>query len=442
MADRYQSWGRYPAATQTASRIAWRSDPLPIGNAPARDYLPFGNGRSYGDSCLNDGGALLDMRGLDRFLGFDPATGILRCEAGILLAEIIDFALPQGWFPPVTPGTKFVTVGGAIANDVHGKNHHVAGTFGRHVRRLLLARSDGIRLWCSPAENAELFAATIGGLGLTGAILVAEITLKRVASPNLAVETIRYGSLDAFFALSSESDRDYEYTVAWVDCLARGKALGRGLFMRGNHAAPTTRERPAAPRRRLAVPIEMPVPVVNALSVRAFNATYWGKAAARRQAVQHYDPFFYPLDAIHGWNRIYGRKGFMQYQCVVPEAGGNEAMREILDRVAAAREGSFLTILKRFGDVPSPGLMSFPRPGLTITLDFPNRGVSTFALLDRLDDVVRTAGGAVYPAKDARMSGDSFRLYFPRWRTFARHIDPRFSSSFWRRVTAEAEVPS
>lgn len=434
---RHRSWGRYPQARQEIAPLAWRHEALPIGNAPARHYLPYGNGRSYGDSCLNDGGALIDMRGLDRLIAFDPATGVLRCEAGVLFAEILDLAVPQGWFLPVTPGTKFVTVGGAIANDVHGKNHHHAGTFGRFVRGLTLARSDGARFWCSPAENAEWFAATVGGLGLTGAILDAEIALKRIASPNVSVETVRYGSLDAFYALSTESDRDYEYTVAWVDSLATGERLGRGLFMRANHAAATTRERPRPSGRRLSVPFELPLPLINRATMRAFNFAYYRRGPRRRRAIAHYDPYFYPLDAIGDWNRIYGPRGLTQYQCVVPEAGGLDAMREILGRVAAAQDSSFLSILKRFGAVDSPGMLSFPRPGMTLTLDFPIRGPGTFALLDRLDEVVRAAGGAVYPAKDARMSAESFQSYFPHWRDFAPYVDPRFSSSFWRRVTAD-----
>jgi FAD/FMN-containing dehydrogenase len=379
------------------------------------------------------------MRPLDRFLSADWSAGTLTAEAGVTLEEILAVAIPHGWFLPVTPGTQYATLGGAIANDVHGKNHHRAGTFGRFVRGFDLARSDGSRRWCSTAENPEWFAATVGGLGLTGVVLEAEIALKRIASPNVAVETVRYGSLDEFFSLSTESDRDYEYTVAWVDSRASGRGLGRGLFMRGNHAAAMTRERPHPHGRRLAVPVELPFALINRTTLGAFNFLYYRRGPRRRRSVVHYDPYFYPLDAILDWNRIYGPRGLTQYQCVVPEADGLAAMREILGRVAAARDGSFLSILKRFGAVDSPGLMSFPRPGLTLTLDFPIRGKDTFALLDRLDEVVRAAGGAVYPAKDARMSGDSFRSYFPRWREFARFVDPRFSSSFWRRVTAGVE---
>ncbi|MBU2828115.1 FAD-binding oxidoreductase [Acidithiobacillus ferriphilus] len=428
----YASWGRYPKATPAAVyRAHWTDEDLPGGSY---SLLPYGNGRSYGDSCLNDGGALLDMRGLDRVLDFDRSTGVMRCEAGVLLADILSLVVPMGWFLPVTPGTRFVTVGGAIANDVHGKNHHRTGTFGQHVLRLALRRSDRGIVLCSPTENAELFHATIGGLGLTGAILWADIQLRPIANPGVDSETIRFANLGAFFDLSEESDRDYEYTVAWIDCLAHGKSLGRGLFMRGNHASPQERL-PLPPRRTRTFPIEPPFPLINAWSLRAFNSLYYRKQMARMQrAITHYEPFFYPLDGILHWNRMYGHPGFFQYQCVVPSDFAKESIRALLETIATAKSGSFLAVLKAFGDRRSPGLLSFPRPGATLALDFPNQGQRTMDLLDNLDKIVTSAGGAVYPAKDARMSGERFRQYFPRWEEFQRYIDPRFSSSFWRRV--------
>jgi len=430
--QRYQSWGRYPRMPQRAVPVRWRDAPLP--ELPA--CLPFGNGRSYGDSCLIDKGVLLDARGLDRFIAFDPATGVLRCEAGVLLAEILELSVPRGWFLPVTPGTRFVTLGGAIANDVHGKNHHGAGTFGRHVRCFELLRSDGQRLLCSPQQNVDWFAATIGGLGLTGLIGWAEIALKRIASPAIRMETIRFAGLDDFFALSAESDRDFEHTVAWVDCLAQHDALGRGLFMRGNHAPALGVASPAPSKRRLRVPFELPVSLVNQTSLRLFNGLYYRKQIKKRvQAVTHYEPFFYPLDGVEDWNRIYGPRGFLQYQCVVPHGDGRAAIREILARIATAGCGSFLAVLKIFGNVTSPGWLSFPRPGVTLALDFPNHGETTLRLLAQLDEVVAEAGGAVYPAKDARLSATHFQQFFPRWQELNDYRDPRFSSLFWRRVT-------
>lgn len=427
-----ESWGRYPLPrAQRLLRLRDRDAPLPAFDGTA---LPHGNGRSYGDSCLNDGGTLLVTRDLDRFIAFDAATGVLRCEAGVLLADILDLVVAQGWFLPVTPGTKFVTVGGAIANDVHGKNHHVAGCFGEHVTGFELLRSDGSRRWCSPQENAEWFAATVGGLGLTGLITWAELSLKRVRGPWLSVETHRFAHLAEFFPLAAASERDYEYTVAWIDCAARGNALGRGHFIRANHAPATDGPRPS--RRRLTVPLTPPVSLINGLSLRAFNALYYHRQRDRvRHALSHYEPYFYPLDAIGQWNRIYGPRGFLQYQCVIPPQHALAGMTELLRRIAASGRGSFLVVLKLFGERKPAGILSFPRPGATLALDFPNDGPDTFALLDALDEVVAAAGGAVYPAKDARLAGARFRDYFPNWQLLQPFLDPKFSSGFWRRVT-------
>lgn len=400
-----------------------------------KSSLPWGMGRSYGDSCQNAEGRLLTTRGLDRFIRFDPDSGVLECEAGVLLGEIITFALPRGWFVPVTPGTCFVTVGGAIANDVHGKNHHRAGTFAHHVEAFELLRSDGSVLNCAPDHNAEWFAATVGGLGLTGLIRRARLRLRRVPGPFLAGQSLRFGSLTEFFALSLASDADHEYTVSWLDCAARGKNLGRGVFMRGNHA-PVEGRTPRRPPLR--VPFTPPISLVNRYSLGALNRMYFHRpSAAQTDAVWHYRPFFYPLDGLLEWNRLYGPRGFFQYQCVIPPEAAEPALTEMLGAIAQSGSGSFLAVLKMFGDRASSGLLSFARPGATLALDFPNAGESTLALLERLDAVTREARGAVYPAKDARMSAASFQQYFPRWREFARFIDPRFSSSFWRRVTEQ-----
>lgn len=427
---------------QTGVRFDHRLAPLPKPD-PGKTVLPYGNGRSYGDSCLNTGGVLIDCRGLDRFISFDGDTGVLRCEAGVLLADILDVAVPRGWFLPVSPGTRFATVGGAIANDVHGKNHHRAGTFGCHVRCFELLRSDGKRLFCSPDENREYFQATIGGLGLTGVVTWAEIQLKPVANPYIDQESIRFNDLAEFFRLSEESDGEFEYTLAWIDCLAMGASLGRGLFVRGNHAPAVTGEAPKAPRERLSVPFAPPLSLVNGLSLRAFNALYYRKQRGDRVSSQvHYRPFFYPLDAIANWNRLYGPKGFYQYQCVLPLARGEAGMGEILQGIAAAGLGSFLAVLKVFGGHPSPGLMSFPRAGVTFALDFPNNGAKVRSLLDQLDAITGEHGGAVYPAKDARMSPELFRQAYPALDEFAEYVDPAFSSSFWRRIAgADKGVP-
>jgi FAD/FMN-containing dehydrogenase len=423
-----ESWGRWPRCTQRVLPLLDRTRPLPAFEGHA---LPRGQGRSYGDSCLDPDGTLLDARPLDRFIAFDPASGVLRAEAGTTLAQVLELAVPQGWFPPVTPGTRQVTLGGALANDVHGKNHHVAGSFGHHVLAFELLRSDGTRLRCTPEENAEWFAATLGGLGLTGLVTWVELQLRRIPGPAMEVESVRFGALDEFFALSRESAATHEYTVAWIDCLARGKALGRGHFLRADHCpAPAD-----APRRALAMPFVPPVSLVNSLTLRPFNAFYYHRQRrVRQRSTQHYAPYFYPLDGIAHWNRMYGPRGFLQHQCVIPPATARDAVAQMLGEIAYSGRGSFLAVLKEFGPRPSAGLLSFARPGTTLALDFPHQGAATLALLDRLDAIVAAAGGALYPAKDARMSGVLFRTGFPRWEEFRRYVDPRFSSGFWRRV--------
>lgn len=428
------SWGRWPRHAHEVLALRDRFE-VPRFDL-ASTSLPWGNGRSYGDSCQNAGGRLLATRGLDRFIAFDADRGVLDCESGVLLSEIIALALPRGWFPAVTPGTGEVTVGGAIANDVHGKNHHHAGTFGRHVLGFELLRSDGSSRWCAPQENADWFGATVGGLGLTGLIRRARLQLRRVPGPFLRGDSLRYANLAEFFAIARASDADHEYTVSWLDCAAQGANLGRGVLMRGNHAAVQGK----APRAtRLGLPFTPPLSLVNRASLALFNRLYFNRPSAQqRDAVWHYHPFFYPLDGIGHWNRLYGPQGFFQYQCTIPMDAAEPALHEMLGLIARSGLGSFLAVLKLFGDLPSPGWLSFPRAGASLALDFPNGGKPTLQLLDRLDGITRAARGAVYPAKDARMSALSFQQYFPRWRELARYIDPRFSSSFWRRVTQES----
>ncbi len=437
--NRYQSWGRYPKAEQNALKMLWRHEPIPSSDEASGNILPFGNGRSYGDSCLNDGGTLIDTCSLDRFIQFDAEQGLLRCEAGVLLSDIVELVVPRGWFLPVTPATRYVTIGGAVANDIHGKNHHRSGTFGCHVSAFELLRSDGSRMLCSEIENPEWFSATIGGLGLTGVITWVEILLKPIMSPHVLEETIRFANLDEFFSISEESDTTFEYTVAWIDCTAKGERLGRGLFRRANHGAASLRGRRSTKYTAIALPLVPSALLVNRLTLRAVNSLYYrNQIRARRTRTKHFESFFYPLDAIGRWNRMYGPRGFLQYQCVLPHSDGATALREMLEAVAASGLGSFLAVLKIFGDKESPGLMSFPRPGVTLALDFPNKP-RAMELLDRLDEITRSAGGAVYPAKDARMSRESYQAYFPQWEEFSRFIDPRCSSSFWRRVTGPAE---
>jgi FAD/FMN-containing dehydrogenase len=425
------SWGRLPAL-QSSNAYVLTDRFASIPGEARESVLAYGNGRSYGDVCFNQGGALLRTRLLDRFIRFDTDTGILECEAGVLLSDIIDVALPHGWFPYVTPGTSLITVGGAIANDVHGKNHHRAGCFSHHVLEFELHRSDGSRFSCSMRENREWFQATVGGLGLTGLITRAKLQLRRVDGPWISGDSRRFENLEGFFELSRDSDQDYEYTVAWIDC-DRPSTLGRGVFTRGNHVV----RGGAAPKAGLMrAPLTPPISLVNGLTVNLFNTLYYHRGSASQQdALWHFRKFLYPLDGILEWNRIYGPKGFFQYQCVIPEKDALPALQEMLERISRSGFGSFLTVLKNFGPMPSLGMLSFVRPGTTLAIDFPNRGEPTLRLLESLDEITRSAAGAVYPAKDARMSASSFQSYFPAWREFTKFIDPKFSSSFWRRVT-------
>jgi FAD/FMN-containing dehydrogenase len=436
---RFSSWGNVIRSDYEIAPLPTRHGAFPTTESHAT-VLPYGNGRSYGDSCLNVGAALIPTRSLDHFIAMDAERGVVTCEAGTLLDEILQVAMPLKWFVPVTPGTRFVTLGGAIANDVHGKNHHQAGTLGRHIERFELLRSDGQRLICSPTENPEWFRATIGGLGLTGIITWASLRLRRIAGPAMDVETIRFSNLDEFLQLQSQSDRDFEYTVAWVDCLGRGSQLGRGVLQRANHSAgaeASARIGPAAKSREIGVPFAPPFSLINSASLRLFNTLYYHRPLARH-SVQRFDSFFYPLDSIRNWNRLYGPRGFYQYQCVIPGAQGREGTAALLNAIARSGQGSFLAVLKVFGSIESPGMLSFPREGVTLALDFPNRGAALERLFSELDAIVRNAGGRLYPAKDGRMPGDLYRSGFPAWRDFTQFIDPRCSSSFWRRVMAGA----
>lgn len=433
------SWGRVLWPTHEIVEILDREAPLPIVEG---SMLPYGNGRSYGDSNLNPDGSLLATRKLDRIIAFDEEQGLLTCESGVLLSEILRRFVPRGWFLGVTPGTMFITVGGAIANDVHGKNHHRSGSFAHQLTRFELLRSDGSRRTCAPDENGEWFAATVGGLGLTGLITWAQIRLKRIESPLIDAETVRFRSVDEFFEISRHSAEKYEYTAAWIDCAFGGRRLGRGLFERGNHAKPAeidagqaARAQRAGARATRRVPMTPPVSLVNTLSLKAFNTAYFNRLRADRvRAIKHYRPFLYPLDAMLEWNRIYGPKGFYQYQCVVPPADAPQSIRRLLDAIAASGMGSFLAVLKEFGRVPSLGQMSFPMLGTTLALDFPNRGAQLEALFQTLDRIVLDSGGRLYPAKDGRMSAAMFRAGYPQWQAFAERIDPKFGSGFWRRI--------
>lgn len=429
----FQSWGRYPRLNADLFPLNWTDD-FPPSLAAQKPVLPVGMGRSYGDSCLLDGGTLLAARGLDRLIHFNPDTGLLRCEAGVSLSEILDFAVPRGWFLPVTPGTKFVTVGGAIANDIHGKNHHVAGTFGCHVRRFELVRSDATHLLCSPSDNPAWFHATIGGLGLTGLITWAELQLRPIVSRKMDYSAIKFRNLQEFLDLSQASS-GVEYTVAWIDCVSSGRNFTRGIFMRGQHASQPEPLAPS-PTPGLSVPVNLPASLLNHYTVAAFNSLYYHRQLTREKHAQiDFEPFFYPLDSILHWNRIYGSEGLLQFQCVLPTLEDTRGITRILRTITESGLASFLAVIKVFGNIPSPGMMSFPRPGITLALDFPVRRERTFALLDKLAAITLEFGGSMYPAKDARMTAAQFQAFYPHWQQFSNYIDPAFNSAFWQRVT-------
>jgi FAD/FMN-containing dehydrogenase len=418
------SWGRLPGPTGSIT-----SDLRQFRNG--QNTLIRGLGRSYGDVCTNPGGTLISSYALNKLLAFDAESGILTCESGVTISDIQKLFVGRGWMSPVTPGTQFVTVGGAIANDVHGKNHHSMGTFGDHVISFTLARTNGELLRCSPHENESLFRATIGGLGLTGFVIQASIRLQPVPGPWLDTENVVFDDLSEFLSISDTSETDWAYSVSWFDCAS--KTPGRGILMRGNHAAHAERELPR--ERAITFPFTPPISLVNQLSVKAICRLYYSLNARKKGLmVSHYQPFFYPLDAIRHWNRMYGKQGFYQHQCVVPRADGEETLNLILETIQKSKQGSFLGVLKTFGNRQPAGMMSFARSGITLALDFPNLGSKTLDLMEEIDGIVISAGGAINPSKDARMSKETFESSFPNFREFQEYRDPGISSGFSQRL--------
>lgn len=428
-----QSWGRIGSWPHDLIFLNGAIHQLP---SFARNIkgLPYGNGRSYGDVCLNPGGGLWNTSALDKFSSFDLKTGVLACEAGVFLGDIQSLAIPRGWILPVSPGTQFVTVGGAIANDVHGKNHHRKATFGNHLKKIELLRTDGSYIECSPNLHSELFYATIGGLGLTGVILKAYIQLMPVESSCLESESIPFRGVREFMELSDASEQDWEYTVSWIDCLS-GRSPD-GIFLRANHSARANQDnRIANLKHHMMMPCTPPFSLVNKFTLRPFNFLYknFHKLKPSRQIVD-YQSFFYPLDIIVDWNKIYGPRGFYQYQSVIPRLSSIDAIENMLTEISSCGVGSFLAVLKTFSYQKSLGMLSFAQPGLTLALDFPNKGEVTSKLFGRLDAIVAEAGGRLYPAKDMMMSRSMFEAGYPRLKDFLPYRDPGISSSFSKRV--------
>lgn len=407
-------WGNYPKIDTNEHSVS-----PPHCEQQTSFQIARGLGRSYGDSSLAD--SVWPMRQCDHFITFDKAKGLLSCEAGVSLDEILQLTVPHGWFLPVTPGTKFVTLGGAIASDVHGKNHHIDGCFSQWIEQLTLLTGDGEIHTCSASENAPLFYATCGGMGLTGIILQATLKLKKIESSTINQTTYKAHNLTHAFELFEQND-NAEYSVAWIDSMSKGNKLGRSLIMTGEHQAESQSTQSSAPLQThsdsaFTMPCNAPGFLLNQYTVTAFNQLYYNRIRlSEKQDFLHYDPFFYPLDRIQNWNRLYGKKGFLQYQFVIPDDNALYNMRNILTVIAESGKASFLSVLKKFGKA-NKNYLSFPISGYTLALDFKyNNGLLAF--LQHLDDLVLDAGGRVYLTKDARMTEQTFKNSYPQWETF------------------------
>ena len=441
-------WTRNPV---TASHVVRPSSPdelaMAVKAAGRRGAIARGLGRAYGDSAMNAGGLVVESTAVAGLLELDHYAGTARVLAGTSIDDLLRAIVPQGWFVPVTPGTRNVTIGGAIAADVHGKDHHATGSFGAHVRSMVLALPDGTRRTLTPEHDPEEFWATCGGMGLTGTVVEATIDLHPIETSLLKVDTDRVPDLDTLLALLVEGGRTHRYSVAWVDFLAKGRSLGRAVLAQGDFA--TVEDLPRKGRRSRdplaysplgAVPAPPFVPngVLNHLSIAAFNEFWYRKAPrARRDELQSITKFFYPLDMVEGWNRIYGPRGFLQWQCLVP-FGAEDALREIVEALSGHRAPSFLAVLKYFGEA-DPGPLSFPGPGWTLALDVPTSDADLGPLLDRLDERVLETGGRLYLAKDSRMRPEMLPAMYPRldeWRAVRDRLDPdrRLSSDLARRL--------
>ncbi|MFD9391770.1 FAD-binding protein [Streptomyces sp. NPDC060000] len=437
-------WGRTAPSTARLVRPRTYAEAVAaVRDCGARGSIPRGLGRAYGDAAQNAGGSVIDLTGLDRIHVIDAGAGIVLCDAGVSLHRLMKVLLPLGWFVPVTPGTRYVTVGGAIGADIHGKNHHVSGSFTRHVLSFELLTADGtIR---TVDRGTDLFDATAGGMGLTGVVLTARIRLQPVGTSLMSVDTERAADLDDLMARLTAGDHRYHYSVAWIDLLARGAATGRAVLTRGGHAPPDAlsaraRRDPLAfrPSRLPPAPAFLPNGLLTRATVGLFNELWFRRAPrARTGELQSLAAFFHPLDGVPHWNRVYGRDGFVQYQFVVGY-GREDTLRRIVRRISARRCPSFLAVLKRFGDA-DPGWLSFPRPGWTLALDIPAGLPGLGVFLDELDEEVATAGGRVYLAKDSRLRPELLTAMYPRlddFRALRAELDPRgvFVSDLARRL--------
>lgn len=437
-------WGHFPVEECEVYRPERLSELQEIvAGAPQASLIARGMGRSYGDASLNRERGIISSERLDRVLAFDPELGELECETALSLAEIIDLFMPAGFFFPVTPGTKYISIGGAIAADVHGKNHHADGSIGNWLISFRLLTANGEIHTCSREQNADLFWATIGGMGLTGFVIDARLRLKHWGHNFMTAQYDKAPNLDAALELFLDGERQHTYSVAWIDTMARGSSLGRSVLMRANHSQleeipPGARYGPPkVGKATLPVPFLMPSATLNTWTLRSFNEAFY-RVNPEGRSVTDYDTFLYQLDRIQHWNRFYGRRGAIQYQVVIPPQHAREGLIEILETISSRGVPSFLGVLKPFG-AAGDGLLSFPRPGHTLSVDFPNTGAELFETIAELDQIVLRCGGAVYLAKDSCLRPDTFAAMYPnlqRFRDIKEKVDPnmRFSSSQARRL--------
>jgi FAD/FMN-containing dehydrogenase len=442
-------WGRYPRAN---ARVVTPDNLDQVTPPPTGSLIARGQGRSYGDASIVSEGLVMLTERLSRRLALNKDTGLLRAEAGVTLEGILHSADTEGWFPSVVPGTKSVSVGGAVAADIHGKNHHRDGSFGAHVTELELVLANRERVRCAPGCRPELFWATIGGMGLTGIITEVTFEMIPIQSPYMIVRHCKAKDLDAALALSCSAEWDDHYTVAWLDCVAGTRNLGRGVFMSGHHAnldelPERLRHSRVRTHRARNLPFDFPGWLLNSFALGVFNEMYYQWQGFRNASfLCDYESFFFPLDRIGNWNRMYGKRGFVQYQCVFPLARAESGLQTLLEELARSRRSSYLAVLKRFGP-EGKGLLSFPMEGYTLTLDFPVRDAALFPFLDGLDKIVLQHEGRVYLAKDARLGPSAFSSMYPRlkhWLQFKAQIDPdnRFDSDLARRLGLRAKADS
>lgn len=426
----YTSWGNYPKHPQDGD--CFDKNKLADIN---KLFLPYGRGRSYGDSCLNSSGVLLDSSNFSSMISFDTKNGIFEGGAGMTFNDLLSITIPNSFFVPVSPGTQFATLGGGLANDVHGKNHHFEGSFGNHIISFKLYR-EGELLECSRTQNVEIFRATIGGLGLTGFILSVKIKLKKIFNSYINVENIKFNSLDEFFVLSEESEKKYEYLVSWIDCTSLEGSLINGIFSRGNHSNDKKLGNTFRHEFNISYPFRQKRSFVNKLTLKPFNFLYYNKQIRKTlKKTQYYRSFFYPLDSILNWNYVYGSQGFLQHQSLIPKEHAVKHLSKMLKIIKNSGQGSFLVVLKVMGNIKSEGLLSFPCEGVTLAIDFAYRGSSTLELFEKLNKIVIEAGGRIYPAKDACMTAKDFKISYSKWQEIENLRDKNIISDFWKRVT-------